>query len=149
LSALRYNDLALVYLKSETKLRGLGFQVAFGESLETRGVTWNDSLFGRSGLYTAYLGGMKNPELADWDDGRIADIACKEFEVVTGYPAKALHVSRTRIPAWDETWDALDGVEWPADLHFCSNYTARPGILGRITEAKSLAAALATEYPPE
>ena len=149
LSALRYNPLALVYLKSETKLRGLGYQVAFGESLETRGVTWNDSLFVRPGLYTAYLGGMKNPELPDWDDGRIAEIARKEFEVATGYRAEALHVSRTRIPAWDETWDALEGLEWPTDLHICSNYTARPGILGRITEAKRLAANLATEYPPE
>ena len=143
LSALRYNPLALVYLKSEAKLRGLGYQVAFGESLETRGVTWNDSLFGRSGLYTAYLGGMKNPELPGWDDGRIEEIACKEFEVATGYKAEALHVSRTAIPAWDETWGALDGIEWPPDLYICSNYTARPGILGRITEAKRLAATLA------
>ena len=149
LSALRYNRLALVYLRAETKLHGLGYQVAFGESLETRGVTWNASLFGRPGLYTAYLGGMKNPALCDWDDGRIAEIACEEFEVATGYRAEALHVARTRIPAWDETWDGLGSVEWPPDLHICSNYTARPGILGRITEAKRLAAALGKEYPPE
>ncbi len=149
LSALRYNPLALVYLKSETGLRGLGYQVAFGESLETRGVTWNDSLFVRPGLYTVYLGGMKNPELPDWDDGRIAEIARKEFEVVTGYRAEALQVSRTRIPAWDQSWDALEGLELPTDLHVCSNYTARPGILGRITDAKRMAATLAKEYPPD
>ena len=149
LSALRYNPLALVYLKAETKLHGLGYQVAFGEALETRGVTWNDSLFARPGLYTAYLGGMKNPALCDWDDGRIAEIAREEFEVATGYRAEAVHVSRTRIPAWDETWDGLEGVKWPRDLHICSNYTARPGILGRITEAKRLAATLAKKYPPE
>ena len=149
LSALRYNRLALVYLKAETSLHGLGYQVAFGESLETRGVTWNDSLFGRPGLYTAYLGGMKNPALCDWDDGRIAEIAREEFEVATGYRAEAVHVSRTRIPAWDETWDSLEGLEWPRDLYVCSNYTARLGILGRITEAKRLAATLAKEYPPE
>ena len=149
LSALRFNRLALVYLKAETRLHGLGYQVAFGESLETRGVTWNDSLFRRPGLYTAYLGGMKNPALCHWHDGRIAEIACEEFEVATGYRAEAVHVSRTGIPAWDETWDGLEGVEWPRDLHICSNYTARPGILGRITEAKRLAATLAKEYPPE
>jgi len=147
LSALRYNRLALVFLEAETKLHGLGYQVAFGESLETRGVTWNDSLFDRPGLYTAYLGGMKNPDLPDWDDDRIAGIARKEFEVVTGYPARPVHVSRTRIPAWDDTWDALEGIEWPPDLHMCSNYTARPGILGRIVEAKRLAARLAPRYP--
>lgn len=149
LSALRYNRLALVYLKAETKLHGLGYQVAFGEPLETRGVTWNDSLFGRPGLYTAYLGGMKNPAIYDWDDGRIAKIASEEFEVATGYRAEAVHVSRTRIPAWDETWDGLEGLEWPRDLYICSNYTARPGILGRITEAKRLAATLAKDYAPE
>lgn len=142
LSALRYNRLALVYLKSEARLRGLGYQVAFGESLETRGVTWNGSLFGRSGLYTAYLGGMKTPELPGWDDDRIGAIASKEFEVATGYRAETVHVSRTSIPAWDETWDGLMGAEWPPNLHICSNYTARPGILGRITEAKRLAATL-------
>ena len=149
LSGLRYNRLALVYLKADTELRGLGYQVAFGESLETRGVTWNASLFGRPGLYTVYLGGMKNPALCDWDDGRIAEIAREEFEVATGYRAETVHVSRTRIPAWDETWDGLEGVEWPPDLHVCSNYTARPGILGRITGAKRLAATLRKEYPPE
>ena len=149
LSALRYNRLALVYLKSETRLRGLGYQVAFGESLETRGVTWNDSLFGRSGLYTAYLGGMKNPELPDWDTSRIAEIARKEFELATGYSAEALHVSRTRIPAWDESWDALEGLKLPQGLHICSNYTARPGILGRIAEAKRLAATLVVEHSPD
>jgi oxygen-dependent protoporphyrinogen oxidase len=148
LSALWYNRLALVYLKSEARLRGLGYQVAFGESLETRGVTWNDSLFGRSGLYTAYLGGMKNPELPGWDDDRIAEIASREFEVATGHRAEAVHVSRTSIPAWDETWDGLVGTEWPPDLRICSNYTARPGILGRITEANRLAVTLAKEYPP-
>ena len=149
LSALRYNRLALVYLRGETKLHGLGYQVAFGESLETRGVTWNDSLFGRTGLHTAYLGGMKNPGLCHWDDGRIAAIAREEFEVATGYRAEVIHVSRTMIPAWDETWDGLEEVEWPPNLHVCSNYTARPGILGRITEAKSLAATLGKERPPE
>ncbi len=147
LSALRYNRLALVYLKSEANLRGLGYQVAFGESLETRGVTWNDSLFGRPDLYTAYLGGMKNPDLPDWDDSRIAEIACEEFEIATGFTAEALRVSRTRIPAWDESWEFLDGIEWPPDLHVCSNYTARPGILGRIVGAKRLAATLAREFP--
>ncbi len=148
LSALRYNRLALVYLESGAELRGLGYQVAFGESLETRGVTWNDSLFGRPGLFTAYLGGMENPELPGWDDERIAEIARKEFEVVTGHRAEVVHVSRTRIPAWDETWDGLEGAEWPPDLHICSNYTARPGILGRITDAQRLAATLVKEYPP-
>ena len=148
LSALRYNRLALVYLKSEARLRGLGYQVAFGESLETRGVTWNDSLFGRRRLYTAYLGGMKSPELPDWDDDLISEIARREFEVVTGHRAEVVHVSRTRIPAWDETWGGLEGAEWPPHIHICSNYTARPGILGRITDAQRLAATLAKEYAP-
>ena len=146
LSALRYNRLALVYLKSEARLRGLGYQVAFGESFETRGVTWNDSLFERRGLYTAFLGGMKNPDLPDWEDGRIAAVAIKEFELATGYSAEVVQVSRTMIPAWDETWGGLEGIEWAPDLHVCSNYTARPGILGRIVEAKRLASTIATTY---
>ena len=38
----------------------------------------------------------------------------------------------------EDAMGQLDGIEWPRDLHICSNYTARPGILGRITEAKEI-----------
>jgi oxygen-dependent protoporphyrinogen oxidase len=131
-------------MRSEADLRGLGYQVAFGEALETRGVTWNHSIFGRSGLYTAYLGGMKNPELPAFEDEVIGVTACREFERVTGYSAEMLKVSRTRMPAWDTSWDALLNVDLPRGLSICSNYSARPGILGRIGEAKRLARNLAT-----
>src|SRR5690606_4418369 len=60
---LRYNPLAVVHLFAETELRGLGYQVSFAERMYTRGVTFNDSLFGRRGVYTAYLGGAKAPEV--------------------------------------------------------------------------------------
>jgi len=144
LGSLNYNPLALVHMRSEADLRGLGYQVAFGEALETRGVTWNHSIFGRSGLYTAYLGGMKNPELPAFEDEVIGVTACREFERVTGYSAEMLKVSRTRMPAWDTSWDALLNVDLPRGLSICSNYSARPGILGRIGEAKRLARNLAT-----
>ncbi len=139
LAGIRYNPLAVVHMRSEADLRGLGYQLAFGEPFETRGVTWNHSLFIRSGLYTAYLGGMKNPAMVDRPDDEIGGIACREFETVTGHPAETLMVSRTRMPAWDESWDALPDLNLPAGLHLCSNYSARPGIAGRIVEAQRLA----------
>ncbi len=139
LAGIRYNPLAVVHMRSEADLRGLGYQLAFGETFETRGVTWNHSLFIRSGLYTAYLGGMKNPAMVDRPDDEIGGIACREFETVTGHPAETLMVSRTRMPAWDESWDALPDLNLPAGLHLCSNYSARPGIAGRLVEAQRLA----------
>jgi protoporphyrinogen/coproporphyrinogen III oxidase len=142
LAALRYNPLAVAHLKSDCDLVGLGYQVAFGERLETRGVTWNASMFGRTGVFTAYLGGMKNPTVVDWDDARIGDVASHEFEVATGFGARPLLVSRTAVPAWDETWDALDGLTFPDGLHVCASWIARPGIPGRIAQAKQLAARL-------
>ena len=143
LASLTYNRLGVVHLRSDCDVRGYGCQVAFGEELETRGTTWNASIFDRDGVYTAYLGGMKNPELADEPDDRIGRIAAREFEVITGCPAEVLKVSRTRMPAWDRTWDALGEVRVPGRVHLCANYTARPGIPGRLKEARELAARLA------
>jgi len=149
LAEIRYNPLAVVHMRSGADLRGLGYQHAFGEPFETRGVTWNHSLFGRSGLYTAYLGGMKNPAMVDRPDEEIGRIACQEFETVTGHSAEtlmvsqtrmpALMVSRTRMPAWDRSWDRLPDLDLPSGLHLCSNYSARPGIAGRMVEAQRLA----------
>ena len=143
LASLNYNPLALVHMRSEASLRGLGYQVALGEALETRGVTWNHSLFDRPGLYTAYLGGMKNPDFPSLADDIIGAIACEEFRVVTGYSAETLMVSRTRMPAWDTSWDALRKFDLPPGLSICSNYFTRPGILGRVQDAKRLARSLA------
>lgn len=139
---LRYNPLAVVHLGGDRDLEGAGYQVALGEGLETRGVTWNAGLFGRPGLYTAFLGGMKNPALVHESDERLGAIAREEFTRVTGCEARVLRVGRTWIPAWDESWDALDGLELPPGVHLCANYAARPGIQGRLSDAKRLAGRL-------
>ena len=143
LERIRYNPLAVVHLKGGQDLVGAGYQVALGEGLQTRGVTWNAGLFGRPGLYTVFMGGMRNPDLVKEDDDRLGRIAVDEFTRVTACEARVLHVGRTWIPAWDESWDALDGLRLPAGVHICSNYAARPGIQGRLTDAKRLAARLA------
>ncbi|SVB08531.1 uncharacterized protein METZ01_LOCUS161385, partial [marine metagenome] len=72
---MHYNELALCHMQSEGVMEGLGYQVGFGETLETRGVTFNHSMFGRKGLYTAFLGGMRNPLLVDLSDEEISSIA--------------------------------------------------------------------------
>jgi oxygen-dependent protoporphyrinogen oxidase len=143
LARLRYNPLAVVHLQSTCELTGLGYQVAFGEALETRGVTWNASMFGRDGVYTAYLGGMTHPELVSWDDERIAAVAAAEFRGVTGCESRALLVSRTSIPAWDESWEALAELKLPEGVETCASWSARPGIPGRLGHAKHLATHLA------
>lgn len=145
LSRLRYNPLAVVHLHSEAEgLRGLGYQVSLAERLVTRGVTWNASMFGRSGVYTAYLGGARRPEVVDMPDDRIAEIAAEEFEEVTGAAAEPIRVSRVWMPAWDRSWSALDGLRLPDRVHLCANYESRPGIPGRIAAAAALARRLAT-----
>lgn len=143
---LRYNRLAVVHmlaLGGGVELRGAGYQVAFGEEMVTRGVSWNGALFDRDGLCAAYLGGMRNPEVSDWDEDRIAATAAAELTRATGHRVRVLRVSRTWIPAWDETWDALDGLELPRGVHVCANWHARPGIPGRAADARRVAAELA------
>lgn len=141
--SLRYNPLAVVHLDAETDLRGLGFQVAFTEeALALRGVTFNDSLFGRRNLYTAYLGGARHPEVAQMDDETLASRAVGEFRGCTGYDARPLAVEHERMPAWDVSWSALEGMELPAGIHLAANWWTRPGLPGRLAEAERVARTL-------
>ena len=64
------------------------------------------------------------------------------MKILHGCKVRVLHVGRTRIPAWDESWDALDGLRLPDGVHICANYAGRPGIQGRLTDAKRLAVRL-------
>lgn len=138
-----YNPLGVVHLHAETDLRGLGYQVALAEPLATRGVTWNDALFGRDGVYTAYLGGSANPAVVEEPDDRLGAIAADEFERVTGYPARVLAVGRETMPAWDVSWEAIRGLELPAGIEIAANWESRPGIPGRLARAARLAEELA------
>lgn len=144
LSRLRYNPLALVHLLSDADLRGLGYQVAFDAGLATRGVTWNHAMFGRDGLYTAFLGGAAAPEVPARSDDALKALAAREFREVTGHDARAIHVSRTSMPAWDRSWDALEGLELPRGVEVCASWAARPGITGRLVDAEALARRLSS-----
>jgi len=150
LAFLRYNPLALVHLRSAARLQGFGFKVAFGEDLRIRGVTYNDAIFGRTGLFTAFLGGMEDPGALQMDDDALGSLATSEFTEVTGCAADVLHVHRTRIPSWDRSWEALDGLSLPFGIHLASGYTGRPGVPGRLAEAEELAETIAAEVgaPP-
>jgi oxygen-dependent protoporphyrinogen oxidase len=135
-----YNPLVVVHLYAETELRGLGYQVSFAEKLLTRGVTFNDSLFGRQGVYTAYLGGSRAPQVTHLPEEELAEIAVREFREVTGYTARALAVRRERMPAWDVSWEALQGIALPPGLHIAANWESRRGVPGRLALAMRVAA---------
>lgn len=142
ISTLNYNPLTVVHLHADTELHGLGYQVSLAESLVTRGVTWNDSLFGRTGVYTAYLGGARNPWIARESVERAGELAVAEFRTVTGSDAGVLSVEQERMPAWDRTWSALQPLELPPNLHVHANWMARPGIPGRLATSRRLAETL-------
>jgi protoporphyrinogen/coproporphyrinogen III oxidase len=139
---LNYNPLTVVHLYAETELRGLGYQVSLAEPLVTRGVTWNDSLFGRKGVYTVYLGGAKNPWVASESTERLSRLAVDEFRIATGYDSRVLSVENELMPAWDRSWAALEGMTLPPGLHLHANWQARPGIPGRLIMSRRLAAVL-------
>jgi oxygen-dependent protoporphyrinogen oxidase len=91
---------------------------------------------------------MKNPQLAEKEDAWIGEVARKEFQIATGFQSRVLMVSRTAVPAWDESWDAVSALELPATMDACSNWAARPGIPGRLAQARSLAKRLAGRSTP-
>ncbi|WP_255194365.1 protoporphyrinogen oxidase [Natronobeatus ordinarius] len=145
LRELRYNPLTLVYLEAEAPKRGFGYQIRKDEPFHTLGVSWNGVAFGRDDLVTCFFGGMWEPELVSEPEGRLARLACAEYEAVTGCEAEFLEVERMHrgFPAHDDTWDALDGLELPDGLHLATNYTSRMGIPSRVSHAKRLAGQLA------
>jgi len=145
LAELTYNPLAIVHLVADADREGFGYQVAFGDDLHTRGVSWNASMFDRDGLYTAFLGGMTESDLIERDDEQIGRIASEEFEHVMGCPAEVLAVSTRQrwFPAWDRSWDALAEFGTPPGIHLATNYTGRLGVPSRVREARELADRLA------
>lgn len=153
LSGLTYNPLALVHLRSDADATGFGYQVARDEGLHTLGVTWNASLFGghrrratgRAGVYTAFLGGMHDPDVLARDDDALGELAASEFTEVMDARADVLAVTRLDrgFPAYDETWDDIAALSLPPGVTLATNYTARMGVPSRVREARSLAATLA------
>ena len=141
LRELRYNPLALVYLEADAPKRGFGYQIRKDEPFHTLGVSWNGVAFGRDDLVTCFFGGMLEPELVSEPEGRLARLACEEYEAVTGCEATFLEVERMHrgFPAHDDTWDALEGLELPDGIHLATNYTSRMGIPSRVRHAKRLA----------
>ncbi|HUH11566.1 MAG TPA: hypothetical protein VMK65_00595, partial [Longimicrobiales bacterium] len=65
------------------------------------------------------------------------------FRLCTGYEGRVLAVERERMPAWDTSWAALDGLTLPEGLRIAANWESRPGIPGRLAQAARVAAALA------
>jgi oxygen-dependent protoporphyrinogen oxidase len=147
LDRLNYNPLAVVHLYAETDHEGFGYQVRRDEGLHTLGVSWNGKLFDRDGVYTAFLGGMDEPELLEEDDETLGRIATEEFEDVMGEPAEVINITRLDrgFPAWDRSWAATDELEFPDGIRLATNYTARMGIPSRLREAKQLAETFAEE----
>jgi protoporphyrinogen/coproporphyrinogen III oxidase len=143
IATLRYNPLAVVHLVADGVPRGLGFQVALGEEMRTRGVTFNHWLFGRDGVCTAYLGGARWPEVERTPEDELAKIAVDELRRAAGAEARVLAVARERMPAWDRSWAALEGVRPPPGIVLAANWESRPGLPGRLAQTRRLAETLA------
>lgn len=161
---LTYNPLAMVYLRADHDRTGLGYQVRHGEPVHTLGVSWNGPAFGRDGVprsdaaggssrgtrdgvHTCFLGGMVDGEVLDRPDDELAEIAREEFEAVMDCRAEVIEVVRPDwgFPAYDDSWDALEGLTLPEGVHLATNYTSRMGVPARVRQAKRLAAELAGE----
>ena len=141
LADLTYNPLTLVSLEAGLDAAGFGYQVRRDEPHETLGVTWNDSLFDRDGVYTAFLGGMHDPGVVDRSDAELGAVAAEEFEAVTGAAAavRAVRTLPRALPAYDTSWHALDDVAVPDGIDLATNYTGRLGVPSRLRDARGVA----------
>ncbi len=146
LSRLTYNRVVVVPVRVPGSPQGFGMQVSLGSSLRIRGVTWNDYLFGRNGICTVYLGGGLDPQVAEWQDDRIAEVVKTDYEAIHGDVPEVLQVARPALPAWDRSWRDLR-FDPPRNLWLCGSYAARLGIATRIEHAERVAAEVAERGP--
>jgi oxygen-dependent protoporphyrinogen oxidase len=150
LGRLRYNPLAVVPLVVPPGARagkpapriGSGYKLTLDQKADTRGVTSHDALFARAGLFTAFLGGMGYEDVVERSDADLMERASADFAAATGVEAVPLLAHRTAMPAWDVSWSAMDGLALPAGLHVCAAFAERPGIAGRLEDARRLASRL-------
>ncbi|MGK2230330.1 MAG: oxygen-dependent protoporphyrinogen oxidase [Methanobacteriota archaeon] len=145
LRRLSYNRIGVVHLASGYDGDGVGVLVPDHEDVRVSGFTWNASFLGRDGVFTCYVDPWSFPGMPDADDDELAEVAVDEFEHLTGASAEPLHVHRwvPGMPAYDETWDALDELRPPDGVHLCTNYVERAGVTGRLAHASRVADAIA------
>lgn len=148
LGGLRYNPLAVVPLVvpagTPSPEMGSGYKMTLEEPepRATRGVTAQGALFGRRGLFTAFLGGMGSEDLMDRSDEEIMAVARADFAAITGVDAVPLLAHRTAMPAWDLSWPSATGLDLPRGVYICAAYADRPGIPGRLEDARKMVARL-------
>ncbi len=141
LAVLRYNALAVVPLlvppDAPVPEVGSGYKETLRSDAITRGVTAHGALFERRGLFSAFLGGMGRDDVVARPDQELMEIARLEFREVTGVDPVPLLAHRTWMPAWDRSWRALDGLRLPAGVAACAAWMHRPGIPGRLEDARA------------
>lgn len=117
-------------------LDGFGFLVPQRERRLVLGTIFSSTLFGQRApaglaLLTTFIGGMRQPELAQREEGEIAGFAQAELAALLGAPASADFVRVTRWPRAipQYTLGHLDRIarieqaesDFPG-LFFCANY---------------------------
>lgn len=140
-----YNPIGMVYLESDLERDGIGALVPSGADVGISGSTWNASFLDRDRVFTCYVDPGSDPEMPERTDEELGQFAAAEFERLTGASASPIHVHRWQpgMPAYDRSWTAMDDLEPPEGVHLCANYVGRPGIPGRLRNAKRLAGEIA------
>ncbi|MEA3278254.1 MAG: protoporphyrinogen oxidase [Pseudomonadota bacterium] len=158
LGGIRYAPLAVLHLGLDRgciqhPLDGIGFLTPRREQLNVNGNLWLGSLFperaprGRT-LLTSYVGGSRNPQRADWDDGRLLDAVLAELRPLLGLAGEPeyLRVDRhsqalpqyhghygARLRALDSRLATLPGIELAA------NYKGGVSVRDRIAQGLATA----------
>lgn len=147
-----YNPIAMVFLESDFDGDGIGTLIPWYESTRISGTTWNASFLHRDRLFTCYVDPGSYPEMLDVSEERLGEVAVEEFEAMTGASAEHVHtyVIEPGMPAYDRSWEATEELDPPEGVHFCTAFTERPGIPGRLRHAARIAGQIAGDdgYSP-
>ncbi|MBA3353482.1 MAG: protoporphyrinogen oxidase [Blastocatellia bacterium] len=115
---------------------GFGFLVPALERRNILGSLWTSSVFENRAplgyhLFTTFIGGSRNPELCDEEEGRLAEIALEELNAILGISGDPVITVvkkwKRAIPqyniGYDRVLNALDRFRNSHErIFFCSNY---------------------------
>ncbi|MCI0696111.1 protoporphyrinogen oxidase [candidate division KSB1 bacterium] len=140
-------------------LDGFGFLVPEKEQRHILGTLWNSTLFpnrapeGRV-LMTTFVGGMRQPDLANRDDRELRQLVLDELRDILGISSAPdfMHIRRYQqaIPQYllghQRFLDLINDVEreFPG-LHFATNYRGGISVTDCIKQAREMATKIQTE----
>ena len=142
------------------ELNGFGFLIPTSEQRKILGALWSSSLFPNrapedAAAFTIFVGGSRQPELAQLDRTSLVQMALGEFQSIMQIHGKPLYCTVTRwknaIPQYELGYPDVvkklhEFERQHAGIVFCSNFIGGISVGDCVTHAREVADRIAGEF---